>query len=186
MRRPGGPGPGSQTARSVLGAFSGPSRSFVVVACRFRRLSQNNSKTQYFLWWCCSLGQEKKNTVFASGSPHPQVEPFSGWSPQVDLPGWICLEDVRWCCRFWFRGQLKNTATSHSCCSILQNSKEETPPPYEGLIHADVPGRTSLHGVREAEKGLREVVVPLTLGNFLSTATPSEAVVLLIGSCLKT
>ena len=73
-----------------------------------------------------------------------------------------------------------------SCCSILQNSKEETPPPYEGLIHADVPGRTSLHEVREAEKGLREVVVPLTLGNFLSTATPSEAVVLLIGSCLKT
>ena len=116
-------------------------------------------------------GPGKTNTVFASGSPHPQMEPFSGCSPQVDLPGWICLDDFRWCCHFWFRGQQKQMVTSHSFCSFLKHNQEETPPPSEGLIQADFPGRTSLHGLREAENGLREVVVLLTLGNFLSTAT---------------
>ena len=65
----------------------------------------------------------------------------------------------------------EKVVTSLSFCSFLKNSHEETPPPNEGLIQADFPGRTSLYGLREAENGLREVVVLLTLGNFLSTAT---------------
>ena len=65
----------------------------------------------------------------------------------------------------------EKVVTSLSFCSFLKHSHEETPPPNEGLIQADFPGRTSLYGRREAENGLREVVVLLTLGNFLSTAT---------------